>query len=121
MFRFWSQVSEHSPETRLQIAAQVLKQQKERQKGHNVDPDPARPPKREYKLFSADGKPRNINETKIPFVLTEDDQKNCLVLDIAVYRYGIMTLQSNFCVVILVDECCLWCGAKCYGRSSPVC
>jgi protein TilB len=77
-------VSEHSPETRLQIAAQVLKQQEGKQKGHNVDP--ARPPKREYKLFNADGKPLNVNEAKIPFRLTEDDEMNSLVLDIAVYR-----------------------------------
>jgi protein TilB len=86
MFRFWSQVSEHSPETRLQIAAQVLKQQEEKQKGHNGDA--ARPPKREYKLFNTDGKPLNVNEAKIPFRLTEDDEMNSLVLDIAVYRYG---------------------------------
>lgn len=82
---FWSQVSEHSPETRLQIAAQVLKQQEEKQKGHTADS--TRPPKREYKLFNADGKALNVNEAKIPFLLTENDDLNSFVLDIAVYKY----------------------------------
>ncbi|PNF16556.1 hypothetical protein B7P43_G07167 [Cryptotermes secundus] len=82
---FWSQVSEHSPETRLHIAAQVLKQQEEKQKG--LSADSTRPPKREYKLFNAVGKPLNVNEAKIPFLLTEDDKLNSLVLDIAVYKY----------------------------------
>ena len=88
VFRFWSEVSDHSPETRLQIAAHVLKQQ---QKEKGKDYDPAKPPKREYKLFNADGKPLNINEARIPFILTEDDDTNSFVLDIAVYKY-VMTL-----------------------------
>lgn len=85
LFRFWSQVSDHSPETRLQIAEQVLKQQEQRQKGQ--DNDPAIPPRRVYKLFDAHGKPLNVNEAKIPFILTENDETNSLVLDIAVYKY----------------------------------
>lgn len=95
MFRFWSQVSEHSPETRLQIAAKVLKQQEEKQKGHSADS--TGPPKREYKLFNADGKPLNVNEAKIPFLLTEDDELNSLVLDIAVYKYVISLILT--CVI----------------------
>jgi hypothetical protein len=78
-------VSDHSPETRLQIAAHVLKQ--EEQKHKVQDNDASKPPKRVYKLFSADGKPLSVNEAKIPFLLTEDDETNSLVLDIAVYKY----------------------------------
>ncbi|GFG29354.1 hypothetical protein Cfor_10214 [Coptotermes formosanus] len=82
---FWSKVSDHSPETRLQIAAHVLKHQQQKEKGQ--DNDLTKPPKREYKLFNADGRPLNVNEAKIPFVLTEDDDMNSLILDIAVYKY----------------------------------
>jgi hypothetical protein len=84
-FRFWSEVSEHSPETRLQIAAQVLEHQQQKEKGE--DNDLSKPPKREYKLFNSDGQPVNVNEAKIPFVLTEDDDMNSLLLDVAVYKY----------------------------------
>jgi hypothetical protein len=81
-------VSDHSPETRLHIAAHVLEHQQQKEKGQ--DNDPSKPPKREYKLFNTDGKPLNVNEAKIPFVLTEDDDMNSLVLDIAVYKYVMM-------------------------------
>lgn len=85
LFRFWSQVSDHSPETRMQIAEHVLKQQEQKQKGQ--DNDPTKAPRRVYKLFNADGKPLNVNEAKIPFILTDNDETNSLVLDIAVYKY----------------------------------
>ena len=78
-------MSDHSPETRLQIATHVLEHQQQKEKGQ--DNDPSKPPKREYKLFNADGKPLNVNEAKIPFVLTEDDDTNSLLLDVAVYKY----------------------------------
>ena len=81
-------MSDHSPETRLQIAAHVLEHQQQKEKGQ--DNDPSKPPKREYKLFNADGKPLNVNEAKIPFVLTEDDDTNSLLLDVAVYKYVMM-------------------------------
>ncbi|XP_021927882.1 protein tilB homolog isoform X3 [Zootermopsis nevadensis] len=82
---YWSEVSDHSPETRMQIAEHVLKQLEQNQKRH--DNDPAKTPQRVYKLFNADGKPLNVNEAKIPFILTENDATNSLVLDIAVYKY----------------------------------
>lgn len=69
----------------MQIAEHVIKQQEQKQKGQNNDRTKA--PQRVYKLFSADGKPLNVNEAKIPFTLTENDEANSLVLDIAVYKY----------------------------------
>lgn len=44
------------------------------------DPRKVKPPR---KLVSADGKPYNINEPKIEFLLT-DNKENQLILDLAI-------------------------------------
>ena len=80
---FWSKVSDHSPESRQHIAEHIQKQKENLTKTKS----PTKMLKRNYKMFTSDGRPLNVNEAKIPFKLTEDDESNSYVLDIAVYRY----------------------------------
>jgi len=37
-------------------------------------------------LFWPDGRARNINQARLDFVMEEDEEKNAIVLDVAVYR-----------------------------------
>ncbi|KAJ9592966.1 hypothetical protein L9F63_015336 [Diploptera punctata] len=80
---FWSKVSDHSPESRQQIAEHIQRQQEELKRSKS----PEKEQKRSYKTFSDYGRPLNVNEAKIPFELTENDEMNSYILDIAVYKY----------------------------------
>nr|CAD7437722.1 unnamed protein product [Timema bartmani] len=79
---FWSQTTDHSPETRIQMANFT---RRHRQNGQpRAD---ATPHHRKYRTFASDGRPLNLNEAKVPFTLTEDDTTNSIVLDVSVFRY----------------------------------
>ena len=43
--------------------------------------------KREIRYFAEDGRPLNINFSKIDFLFTEDDDNGTYVLDLACYKY----------------------------------
>ncbi|MEQ2225803.1 Protein tilB, partial [Ilyodon furcidens] len=38
-------------------------------------------------LITADGRVMNVNEPRLAFSLTEDEENNAVVLDLAVYRH----------------------------------
>lgn len=76
MFRFWKKNSEHCPETRVEIANQHRKSQ-------SVDVE-VKKEKPKRRLFADDGRPFNINETKLEFHL--EDSKYEYVLDLHVHK-----------------------------------
>nr|CAD7400350.1 unnamed protein product [Timema poppensis] len=79
---FWSQTTDHSPETRIQMANFTR-----RHKQNGQPKADATPHHRKYKTFTSDGRPLNLNEAKVPFTLTEDETTNSIVLDVSVFRY----------------------------------
>ncbi|PSN38717.1 Protein tilB [Blattella germanica] len=82
------QAKKQIEEEDAQFASSSNKSEEERQREEKTENnDPTKPPKRTYKLFSNNGIPLNVNEAKIPFQLSEDEETNSLVLDIAIYRY----------------------------------
>lgn len=46
-----------------------------------------KPKKHPPKLFNADGRPLGVNQAKLDFVLTDDEENNQFLLDLAVYKY----------------------------------
>lgn len=74
---------DNSPETRTELA-NLSRRQKEQEKRTRGDEDLN--PKRTVKLFKEDGQPLSVNEPRIQFTLAEDDQSNCLILTVEVYR-----------------------------------
>ncbi|XP_076441327.1 dynein axonemal assembly factor 11-like [Babylonia areolata] len=77
---FWQQKTSYTPESRLEVHKH-LKEMKEKDEKKDDKEE-----KKSRKLFSDDGRPYNINENKLDFTLTEDDNCN-IVLDLAVFRY----------------------------------
>ncbi|KAK6630870.1 hypothetical protein RUM44_003040 [Polyplax serrata] len=84
---FWDAPSQNTPEDRIAIAK---KSRKLRDIDRNRSEKKAKP--KPIKLFTSDGRPLNINQSRIPFKLTDDDESGCKVLDVSVYRYLDTTL-----------------------------
>nr|KAG5701168.1 hypothetical protein BaRGS_023277 [Batillaria attramentaria] len=76
---FWQEKVPYTPESRLDVHEHLKELKEKDEKKDHED----KPPQR--RLFADDGRPFNINESKIDFVLTEED--NSLVLDLAVFRH----------------------------------
>lgn len=75
---FWKTPSEHSPETRIEIA---LRSKNQKQIDSNENPK-----KNGIRLFTKNGRPLNINQAKIPFTFCDEDP-NQFVLTVKVYKY----------------------------------
>ncbi|XP_049958762.1 dynein axonemal assembly factor 11 isoform X1 [Schistocerca serialis cubense] len=79
--QFWSETCDHSPETRVHLALEARKSNNNKDLSNNdFKNEPAC-----VNLFDKEGKPRNVNEAKVPFTLKEED--GCYILDITVFRY----------------------------------
>ncbi|XP_046662728.1 dynein axonemal assembly factor 11 [Homalodisca vitripennis] len=78
---YWSEVSYHTPETRIELA-----NRSRRSKGKGCEEE-KKPTKRQVILFKEDGRPNNVNEAKIPFSFEEDDERNCFVLTLGIYKH----------------------------------
>lgn len=79
---YWAETSENTPETRVEIADAIRKSKEAKEPTIHVGP-----PKRVVRFFNKDGRPVNVDQAKVPFTLTEDEDNNCLVLDVSVYKY----------------------------------
>ncbi|XP_064624999.1 dynein axonemal assembly factor 11-like [Lineus longissimus] len=79
--KFWNEKCAFTPESRLEVHEQIQKQKKREEK------DDKGPQKRERKLFTDDGRPLNVNEAKMDFSLTEDEDENTMMLDVPVYKH----------------------------------
>ncbi|XP_077471806.1 dynein axonemal assembly factor 11 isoform X2 [Stigmatopora argus] len=78
---FWHTPCSFTPESRLEAHRHLEKKRMAKEKGEQKKVKPPRT------LITADGRVLNVNEPKLDFSLTEDDDSNRIVLDLAVYRH----------------------------------
>ncbi|XP_047445903.1 dynein axonemal assembly factor 11 [Mugil cephalus] len=83
---FWQTPCAFTPESRLEAHRHLeekrrAKEEKEKQKTMTKKKNPPRT------LITADGRVMNVNEPKLDFSLTEDEDNNTIVLDLAVFRH----------------------------------
>ncbi|KAJ0012110.1 hypothetical protein NQD34_013085, partial [Periophthalmus magnuspinnatus] len=78
---FWQTPCSFSPESRLAAHRHLEKRRMAQDKDAQKKPPPPRT------LITADGRVLNANEPKLDFCLTEDEENNTIVLDLAVYRH----------------------------------
>uniref|UniRef100_A0A671FUP9 Leucine-rich repeat-containing protein 6 n=1 Tax=Rhinolophus ferrumequinum TaxID=59479 RepID=A0A671FUP9_RHIFE len=80
---FWNKPSLFTPESRMETLRHIEKQRKDQEK--------LRGKKKKVKLprtlITEDGKALNVNEPKLDFSLKDDEKRNQIILDLAVYRY----------------------------------
>ncbi|XP_062843786.1 dynein axonemal assembly factor 11 [Trichomycterus rosablanca] len=79
---FWEKPCDFTPESRLEAHRHL--EEKRRVKESQREPKRKDMPPRT--LITSDGRILNVNEPKLDFTLTEDDDNNC-VLDLHVYRH----------------------------------
>ncbi|KAH9492273.1 Protein tilB [Bulinus truncatus] len=77
---FWQERTTYTPESRWEVHNH-LKELKEKDQKKEETNDK----KSQRKLFAEDGRPFNINEPKVDFSLTEDDEN--IYLDVAVFKH----------------------------------
>ncbi|XP_026230648.1 protein tilB homolog isoform X2 [Anabas testudineus] len=78
---FWNTPCPFTPESRLEAHRHLEEKRKAK------DKDKEKKPKAPRTLITADGRVMNVNEPKLDFSLTEDEENNTIVLDLAVYRH----------------------------------
>ncbi|XP_070397631.1 dynein axonemal assembly factor 11 isoform X1 [Nothobranchius furzeri] len=78
---FWHTPCSFTPESRLQAHRHLEEQRKAK------EADKERKPKSPKTLITAEGRVLNVNEPKLDFSLTEDEDNNRIILDLAVYRH----------------------------------
>ncbi|XP_067567319.1 dynein axonemal assembly factor 11 isoform X1 [Pseudorca crassidens] len=80
---FWNKPSLYTPESRLETLRHMEKQRKDQEK-LSEKKKKVKPPR---VLICEDGRALNVNEPKLDFSLRDDEKRNQIVLDLAVYRY----------------------------------
>ncbi|XP_006830906.1 PREDICTED: protein tilB homolog [Chrysochloris asiatica] len=80
---FWNKPSLFTPESRLETLRHMEKQRK-KQEQLSDNKKKVKPPRT---LITEDGKALNVNDPKLDFCLKDDEKRNQLILDLAVYRY----------------------------------
>nr|XP_012640873.1 protein tilB homolog isoform X1 [Microcebus murinus] len=80
---FWNKPSLFTPESRLETLRHTEKQRKKQEK-LSERKKKVKPPRT---LITEDGKVLNVNEPKLEFSLKDDEKRNQIILDLAVYRY----------------------------------
>lgn len=80
--QFWKRITRHTPEERVAIAERASRGE-ERRNQRKTEPRTVHEPK----FFSAEGKPYNVNQPKVPFELN-DEERDVVVLEVSVYRYA---------------------------------
>ncbi|XP_039978980.1 protein tilB homolog [Xiphias gladius] len=78
---FWHTPCSFTPESRLEAHRHLEEKRRAKEKEREKKPKPPRT------LITADGRVMNVNEPKLDFSLTEDEENNSIVLDLAVYRH----------------------------------
>ncbi|XP_028987185.1 dynein axonemal assembly factor 11 isoform X2 [Betta splendens] len=77
---FWHTPCPFTPESRLEAHRHLEEKRKAKEKEEMK-------PKTPRTLITAEGRVMNVNEPKLEFSLTEDEENNAIVLDLAVYRH----------------------------------
>ncbi|XP_051809815.1 dynein axonemal assembly factor 11 isoform X2 [Acanthochromis polyacanthus] len=78
---FWGTPCPFTPESRLEAHRHLEQKRKEKEMKTEKKPKAART------LITADGRVLNVNEPKLDFCLTEDDEASVIILDLAVFRH----------------------------------
>ncbi|XP_028328442.1 dynein axonemal assembly factor 11 isoform X2 [Gouania willdenowi] len=78
---FWNTPCSFTPESRLEAYRHVEEKRKAEEKKTEKKQKPPRT------LVTSSGQVLNINEPKLDFWLTEDEDNNTIILDLAVYRH----------------------------------
>uniref|UniRef100_A0A8P4GJ85 Leucine-rich repeat-containing protein 6 n=1 Tax=Dicentrarchus labrax TaxID=13489 RepID=A0A8P4GJ85_DICLA len=78
---FWNTPCSFSPESRLEAHRHLEEKKRAKEK------EKEKKPKAPRTLITADGRVMNANEPRLDFSLTEDEENNTIVLDLAVYRH----------------------------------
>ncbi|XP_076732791.1 dynein axonemal assembly factor 11 isoform X1 [Maylandia zebra] len=78
---FWHTPCSFTPESRLEAHRHLEEKKRAKEKGKEKKPKAPRT------LITADGRVLNINEPKLDFCLTEDEENNTIILDLEVYRH----------------------------------
>ncbi|KAM6215432.1 dynein axonemal assembly factor 11 [Rhynchocyon petersi] len=79
---FWNKPSSFTPESRLETLRHMEKQRENQEKSR--EKKKVKPPRT---LITEAGKALNVNEPKLDFSLKDDEKRNQIILDLAVYRY----------------------------------
>ncbi|XP_015417066.1 PREDICTED: protein tilB homolog [Myotis davidii] len=87
---FWNKPCSFTPESRLETLRHMEKQRKDKEKSSEKKKK-VKPPRM---LITADGRALNVNEPKLDFSLKDDEKRNQIILDLAVYRYMDTSLIS---------------------------
>ncbi|XP_043545336.1 dynein axonemal assembly factor 11 [Chiloscyllium plagiosum] len=80
--KFWNEPTEYTPESRLEVHKHIEKMRKLKDKDKNQG---KQKPQRIH--ITSEGRVLNVNEPKIDFLLTDDEENNQFILDLAVYRH----------------------------------
>lgn len=83
---FWNTPCSFTPESRLEAHRHLEENRRTEEKVKEKKPKPPR------RLIHTDGRVMNVNEAKLDFTLTEDEENNSIVLDLAVFRHMDTTL-----------------------------
>ncbi|KAM5314466.1 dynein axonemal assembly factor 11 [Glossophaga mutica] len=80
---FWNKPCPFTPESRLETLRHMEKQRKDQDKLSEKKKKGKAP----RTLITEDGRALNVNEPKLDFSLKDDEKRNQIILDLAVYRY----------------------------------
>ncbi|XP_043736189.1 dynein axonemal assembly factor 11 isoform X1 [Cervus elaphus] len=80
---FWNKPSLYTPESRLETLRHMEKQRRDQER-LSEKKKKVKPPRM---LVTEDGRALNVNEPKLDFTLKDDEKRNQIILDLAVYRY----------------------------------
>lgn len=80
--KFWEEPTPFTPESRLETHRHL--EEKRKANDAKRETEKQKPPR---KLITEEGRVLNVNEPKLDFSLSEDEDNNQIVLDLAVYRH----------------------------------
>ncbi|CAB4024677.1 tilB homolog, partial [Paramuricea clavata] len=80
---FWQEQVEYTPESRIEVHKHMEEKRREKEQ---TDKRTEKTPK-EVKFFAKDGRPLNINQGKLDFNFTDDEENNSFLFDLACPKY----------------------------------
>ncbi|XP_026797064.3 dynein axonemal assembly factor 11 [Pangasianodon hypophthalmus] len=80
---FWEKPCAFTPESRLEAHRHLEEKRRTKERLR----EPKRKDKPPRTLITSDGRVLNMNEPKLDFTLSEDEENNCVLLDLHVYRH----------------------------------
>lgn len=80
---FWNQKCDYTPESRREMHEKMRENREKKTETKFGKPEI----KRQKRYFNNAGDPMNVNEGKIDFVMTENDDDSAFILDVSCYKY----------------------------------